>query len=423
MSRRARDAGRLRGGAARRHRRLRGRRRRLAARRASASRRSRRTAGAPPAIALVENPDILATCRTAADRRPRLVIGFAAETERPGGARPGQAGAQGLRLDRRQRCLVRPGHVGRRPTTQVHSDSPRRLERSLAADRARLRWRRGWLGRRRRASSPMRDGDEFAIERCRMPRTCRCRPMPPRGPAGIDLMAAVPALTARCPAAVCRGADRHPLALPPGFEGQVRPRSGLALRHGVTCSTAPGTIDADYRGEIKVILVNLGERRFVSAAASASRSWCCAACCMAAGTRGWWRFRARSSRCRRFRLDRARDRPGATGRREVSDAEAFEEAGAGARGGDSTSPITAAPSRCRARISRFGSSLPRRYLEQVMQQLVRAGMLKGVRGPRGGYRLARERRESPSARSFASSRATTRATATSVASESVLGHR
>jgi dUTP pyrophosphatase len=48
------------------------------------------------------------------------------------------------------------------------------------------------------------------------------------------------------------------LALPPGFEGQVRPRSGLALRHGVTVLNAPGTIDADYRGEIQVLLVNFG---------------------------------------------------------------------------------------------------------------------------------------------------------------------
>ncbi|HVI22833.1 MAG TPA: dUTP diphosphatase, partial [Myxococcales bacterium] len=48
------------------------------------------------------------------------------------------------------------------------------------------------------------------------------------------------------------------LALPPGYEGQVRPRSGLALRHGVTCLNSPGTIDSDYRGEVAVILVNLG---------------------------------------------------------------------------------------------------------------------------------------------------------------------
>ena len=53
------------------------------------------------------------------------------------------------------------------------------------------------------------------------------------------------------------------MAIPPGFEGQVRPRSGLALKSGVTCLNTPGTIDADYRGEVKVILINLGEEDFI----------------------------------------------------------------------------------------------------------------------------------------------------------------
>ena len=51
-------------------------------------------------------------------------------------------------------------------------------------------------------------------------------------------------------------------SLPPGVEGQVRPRSGLAIRHGVTCLNSPGTIDSDYRGEVQVILANLGEEPF-----------------------------------------------------------------------------------------------------------------------------------------------------------------
>ncbi len=84
------------------------------------------------------------------------------------------------------------------------------------------------------------------------------------GAAGMDLRAAV--------------AEDRPLLLPPGrralvptglileipdgCEGQVRPRSGLALRHGVTCLNTPGTIDSDYRGEIKVLLANLGEDDF-----------------------------------------------------------------------------------------------------------------------------------------------------------------
>ena len=84
------------------------------------------------------------------------------------------------------------------------------------------------------------------------------------GAAGMDLRAAVP--------------EDRPLILPPGkralvptglvleipdgFEGQVRPRSGLALKHGITCLNTPGTIDSDYRGEVKVLLVNLGDDDF-----------------------------------------------------------------------------------------------------------------------------------------------------------------
>ena len=52
------------------------------------------------------------------------------------------------------------------------------------------------------------------------------------------------------------------LALPPGFEGQVRPRSGLAVRHGITVLNTPGTVDADYRGEVMVILINFGQEPF-----------------------------------------------------------------------------------------------------------------------------------------------------------------
>lgn len=55
------------------------------------------------------------------------------------------------------------------------------------------------------------------------------------------------------------------IALPVGYEAQVRPRSGLALKHGITCLNTPGTIDADYRGDIGVILINLGQEPFVIA--------------------------------------------------------------------------------------------------------------------------------------------------------------
>ena len=53
------------------------------------------------------------------------------------------------------------------------------------------------------------------------------------------------------------------MALPPGYEGQIRPRSGLALKYGLTILNAPGTIDADYRGEIQVILINLGREEYL----------------------------------------------------------------------------------------------------------------------------------------------------------------
>jgi dUTP pyrophosphatase len=83
--------------------------------------------------------------------------------------------------------------------------------------------------------------------------------------AGMDLRAAVP----ESEPLTLRPGDRHAvptglsMAIPPGFEGQVRPRSGLALRSGVTCLNAPGTVDADYRGEVKVILINLGADDFI----------------------------------------------------------------------------------------------------------------------------------------------------------------
>ena len=82
--------------------------------------------------------------------------------------------------------------------------------------------------------------------------------------AGMDLRAAVP----EDEPLVLRPGSRFPVptglafALPPGFEGQVRPRSGLAFKSGVTCLNTPGTVDADYRGEVKVILINHGEEDF-----------------------------------------------------------------------------------------------------------------------------------------------------------------
>jgi dUTP pyrophosphatase len=83
--------------------------------------------------------------------------------------------------------------------------------------------------------------------------------------AGFDLVAAVPedAPVSLAPSDRVLIPTGLAFALPEGHEAQIRPRSGLALKHGVTVLNSPGTIDADYRGEIKVILVNLGSETFV----------------------------------------------------------------------------------------------------------------------------------------------------------------
>lgn len=81
------------------------------------------------------------------------------------------------------------------------------------------------------------------------------------GAAGMDIVAAEDVTIA--PGARHAVATGFAMAIPVGYEVQVRPRSGLALRHGITCLNTPGTIDSDYRGEVKVILANLGSEPFV----------------------------------------------------------------------------------------------------------------------------------------------------------------
>jgi len=84
------------------------------------------------------------------------------------------------------------------------------------------------------------------------------------GAAGMDLRAANPADQ---PITLARGArclvpTGFVFEIPAGYEAQIRPRSGLALKHGVTCLNTPGTIDSDYRGEVQILLVNLGQAEF-----------------------------------------------------------------------------------------------------------------------------------------------------------------
>ncbi len=83
------------------------------------------------------------------------------------------------------------------------------------------------------------------------------------GSAGMDIRAAVDADMTVAPGATVLVPTGFAIAVPPGFEAQVRPRSGLAIKHGVGVLNSPGTIDSDYRGEVRIILTNFGKEAFV----------------------------------------------------------------------------------------------------------------------------------------------------------------
>lgn len=83
------------------------------------------------------------------------------------------------------------------------------------------------------------------------------------GSAGMDLCAAIPSSITLKPMERRLISIGFKIEIPFGFEMQIRPRSGLAYKHGITCLNSPGTIDSDYRGEIFVLLINLGEKDFI----------------------------------------------------------------------------------------------------------------------------------------------------------------
>lgn len=91
-----------------------------------------------------------------------------------------------------------------------------------------------------------------------LPLPCPASP----GSAGCDLRAAIAAEITLAPGARALVPTGFVLEIPPGFEGQVRPRSGLAIRHGLTMVNGPGTVDSDYRGEVAVPLINLGHEPY-----------------------------------------------------------------------------------------------------------------------------------------------------------------
>jgi len=80
--------------------------------------------------------------------------------------------------------------------------------------------------------------------------------------AGMDIYAAVDAPLALSPRDIALVPTGFAMALPEGYEAQIRPRSGLAVKHGIGLINSPGTIDADYRGEVKIALINLGDKAF-----------------------------------------------------------------------------------------------------------------------------------------------------------------
>lgn len=109
--------------------------------------------------------------------------------------------------------------------------------------------------------APERDDPRAALRLRRLPHAADL-PLPERaspGSAGLDLRAALADELRLAPGERALVPTGLVAAIPPGWEGQVRPRSGLALRHGLTLLNTPGTIDSDYRGELQVLVVNLGQ--------------------------------------------------------------------------------------------------------------------------------------------------------------------
>ncbi len=215
---------------------------------------------APPSLELAPNPDILATHLEApGPQRPALVVGFAAETENLVANAIEQAPAEGLRLDRRQRCRHRHRDLRRR--FEHRASGHRRRRRDVGASVQGCGGRRARQPDRRKDRRPMTARLQIPVRRLPHGEGLPLPRAQTDGAAGMDLVAALPAdapvtLAPRARAAIPTGLE---LAIPPGYEGQVRPRSGLAMKHGLTVANAPGTIDSDYRGEIKVLLINLGD--------------------------------------------------------------------------------------------------------------------------------------------------------------------
>jgi deoxyuridine 5'-triphosphate nucleotidohydrolase len=228
----------------------------------------------PPMLRLVENPDILATL-AASPQRPRLLIGFAAETERV------TEHATAKLTRKRADWIVAndvSGDVMGGAANAVHIVTANGVEswERLPKDDVAARLAGRILAALAPNAPPTFDTPDspcygtamsglITIALKRLPHG-EGLPLPTYatdGAAGMDVVAAEDSVLA--PGARAAIATGFAIAIPEGYEVQVRPRSGLALKHGITCLNTPGTIDSDYRGEVKVILANLGQEPFVIA--------------------------------------------------------------------------------------------------------------------------------------------------------------
>ena len=226
-------------------------------------RRSRSRPADRPTLGLVENPDILSTVAHDANIRPRLVIGFAAETERIIEHAKAKLARKGCDWIVANDVSASTGIMGGDRNT-VHLVTAQGVESWPPQSKERGRACAGRPDRR----CARRSGDS---EKSRTPdhaAAARRRPAASRLPERIRRRSR----SDRCRAGRCAGdhragrarrdPHRHGHCAAAGIEGQIRPRSGLALRHGVTVLNSPGTVDADYRGEVQVILANFGTAPF-----------------------------------------------------------------------------------------------------------------------------------------------------------------
>ena len=226
-----------------------------------ASQKIKKGAKESPTLRLVENPDILAEVAKKTTMRPAVVIGFAAETE--------NITANAIAKLQRKGCdLIVANSVAEGTSTfggetnQVQVIDASGVESWPPMTKAEVA-----NGIIRRLAVELAQATMITIGYHRLPHSegLQLPAYASEDASGMDLVAALPAgeEVVLAPGSRALIATGMAIELPKGFEAQIRPRSGLALKDGVTVLNSPGTIDADYRGEIGVILVNFGDKPFV----------------------------------------------------------------------------------------------------------------------------------------------------------------